>query len=125
MTHRDETRHWDMYVRDMIEFAEKVLSYTKRMDQEEFIADTRTYDATPRNIELIGEAATHVPRHLREARPEIEWRRIVATRNRVAHGYLGIDDDVVWDVIQTDIPDLLPKLRSLLGSAGDRAGQVE
>ena len=50
------------------------------------------------------------------AHPEIEWRRIVATRNRVAHGYLDIDDDVVWDVIQTDIPDLLPKLRRLLNT---------
>ena len=123
--HRDETRHWELYVRDMIEFAEKVLSYTKGMDQERFITDTRTYDATLRNIELIGEAATHVPRHVREAHPEIEWRRIVATRNRVAHGYLGIDDDVVWDVIQSDIPDLLPKLRSLSESAGYHSSQAE
>ena len=122
---RDETRHWDLYVRDMIEFAEKILSYTKGMDQEGFITDTRTYDATLRNIELIGEAATHLPRHVREAHPEIEWRRIVATRNRVAHGYLGIDDDVVWDVIQTDIPDLLPKLRRLSESAEDHSSQAE
>ena len=122
---RDETRHWDLYVRDMIEFAEKILSYTKGMDQEGFITDTRTYDATLRNIELIGEAATHLPRHVREAHPEIEWRRIVATRNRVAHGYLGIDDDVVWDVIQTDIPDLLPKLRRLSESAEDHSSQTE
>ena len=109
----------------MIEFAEKVRSYTKGMDQEGFIPDTRTYDATLRNVELVGEAATHVPRHVREAHPEIEWRRIVATRNRVAHGYLGIDDDVVWDLIQTDIPDLLPKLRSLSESAEDNSSQAE
>ena len=109
----------------MIEFAEKVLSYTKVINQKGFITDTRTYDATLRNIELIGEAATHVPRYVREAHPEIEWRRIVAARNRVAHGYLGIDDDVVWDVIQSDIPDLLPKLRSLSESAGDHSSQAE
>ncbi|MCY3801366.1 MAG: DUF86 domain-containing protein [Chloroflexi bacterium] len=121
----DETRHWDLYVRDMIEFAENILSYTKGMDQEGFIAETRTYDATLRNIELIGEAATHVPHDIREAHPEIEWRRIVATRNRVAHGYLGIDDDVVWDVNQTDIPDLLFKLRDLLESREDDARQAE
>ncbi len=116
---RDATRHWGLYVQDMVEFAEKVLSYTKGIDQETFLADGRTYDAALRNIELIGEAASHGPGHVREAHPEIEWRRIVATRNRVAHAYLGIDDDVVWDVIQTDVPDLLPKLRSLLKSVRD------
>ena len=116
---RDDTRHWRLYVQDMVEFAEKVLSYTKGIDQETFLADGRTYDAALRNIELIGEASSHVPGHVREAHAEIEWRRIVAIRNRVAHAYLGIDDDVVWDVIQTDVPDLLPKLRSLLKSVRD------
>ena len=102
----------------MIEFAEKVLSYTEGMDQEAFMADGRTYDATMRNIELIGVAAIHVPDNVREEHPEIPWRFIVGTRNRVAHTYLGIDDDVVWDIIQADIPDLLPQLRRLLDSAG-------
>ena len=115
----DESRPWRLYVQDMIEFGAKVLSYTERMDRETFISDERTYDAVLRNIELVGEAAAHVPDCVRDAHPEIEWRRIVATWNRVAHGYLGIDDDVVWDVIQTDIPDLLPKLRRLLAFASD------
>ena len=65
------------------------------MDQERFVADLRTYDATLRNLELIGEAAAHIPQHVRHAHQEVEWQRIVATRNRVAHAYLGIDEDVV------------------------------
>ena len=113
----EETRSWRLYVQDMIEFGQKVLSYTERLDQGAFIADDLTYDATLRNIELIGEAATHVPGHVREAHPEIEWRSIVGARNRVVHGYLGLDDDVLWDIIQTDIPSLLPKLHRLLDSA--------
>ena len=112
----EETRHWRFYVGDMIEFGEKVLSYTEGLDQRAFIADGLTYDATLRNIELIGEAATHIPDDVREAHPEIEWRSIVGARNRVAHGYMGLDDDVLWDIIQTDIPDLLPKLHRLLDS---------
>ena len=76
----------------------------------------RTYDATLRNIELLGQAATHIPRLVREANQEIEWRNILGARNRVAHGYLGIDDGVVWDIIQTDVPELLPKLKLLLES---------
>ena len=115
---RGGTRPWRLYIQDMIDFAERVLSYTKGMDQDAFIADRRTYDATLRNIELIGVAALHVPGHVREAHPEIEWRSIVGARNRLAHAYLGIDDDVVWDIIQSDVPNLLPKLRRLLDSAG-------
>ena len=107
-------RNWRLYVRDMIECGERVLSYTAGLDQDTFLADRRTYDATMRNIELIGEAATHVPDATREAHPEIEWRSIIGARHRVAHTYLGIDDDVIWDIVQTDIPDLLPKLRRLL-----------
>ena len=115
--HSEDARSWHLYIEDMIEFGERVLSYTEGLDQDHFLADGRTYDATLRNIELIGEAATHIPKYVREEHPDIPWRRIVGTRNRVAHGYLGIDDDVVWDIIQTDVPDLLPRLRTMLENA--------
>ncbi len=111
-------REWRFYVQDMIEFAEAVLSYTEGLSQQGFIADRRTYDAAMRNIELMGEAASHIPGVVRDMSPEIEWRTIIGTRNRLAHAYLGIDDDVVWDIVQTDIPDLLPKLRRLLEPIG-------
>ena len=111
-----EERSWRLYIQDMIDFGENVLSYTEGLDQSAFISDRRTYDATLRNIELIGEAATHVPDQVREANPHVPWRVIIGTRNRVAHGYLGLDDDVIWSIIQDDIPDLLPKLRRILDS---------
>ncbi len=112
-------RGWRFYIRDMIECAERVLSYTEGLDQAAFLADERTYDATLRNIELIGEAASRVPNEVREAHPTIEWRRIIGTRNRVAHGYLGLDNDVVWDVVRTDIPSLPPRLQDLLSTADE------
>ena len=111
-----ETRDWRMYIQDMIEFAERVSSYTRGLDKDTFMADRRTYDATLRNIELVGESATHVPDRVRESHPEIAWRSIIGARNRVIHGYLGIDDDVVWDIVQSDIPSLLSSLRNLLDS---------
>ena len=68
------------------------------------MSDMRTYDATLRNLELIGEAAARVPSDVGEAHPHIPWRRIIGTRNRLAHDYLGIDDDMIWDIVQTEIP---------------------
>ena len=103
-----------MYVRDMIEFAEKILDYTNGLDQEAFLADGRTYDAALRNLELIGEAATYIPIDIRDAHPDVPWRAIIGTRNRLAHGYLSIIDSVVWSIIEDAIPALLPQLRSLL-----------
>ena len=115
MSERGEsTRHWQFYVQDMIDFAERAVGYTAGFDQETFTSNDRTYDATLRNLELIGEAATHVPKEVREANPQIKWRQVIAVRNRLAHGYLGLDDDVIWDIVQTDLPDLLTKLRRLL-----------
>ena len=111
--HSEDDRRWLQYIEDMIEFGERVLSCNEGLDQDQFLADQRTYDATLRNIELIGEAETHIPEHVRKDHPDIPWRRIVGLRNRAAHGYLGIDD-VVWDVIRVDVPDLLPRLRTLL-----------
>ena len=101
-------------MRDMLVACEKVMSYTEGMDQTAFVADGRTYDATLRNLELIGEAATRIPDSVRESREEIPWRRMIGTRNRIIHGYLGIDDDVVWSIIRDDIPELTLQLSGLL-----------
>ena len=95
------------------------VTYTDSLDLDAFINDSLIYDATLRNIELIGEAATHVPDEVREAHPEIQWRQIIGTRNQVAHAYLGLDNDVIWDIICTDIPDLLPALRNLLNTTNE------
>ena len=107
------TREWRFYLDDMIGFAEKVIAYTDRLDQPAFVASGLNYDATLRNLELIGEAATHLPDTVRAANPQVPWRLIIATRNRLIHGYLGIDNATLWSIIQSDIPDLLPKLRHL------------
>ncbi len=108
-----DSREWRFFVNDMIDFAEKVLTYTNRLNQADFIASGLNYDATLRNLELIGEAATHIPCEVRKAHPEIPWRMIIATRNRLIHGYLGIDDDTLWSIITDDIPELLQMLYQL------------
>lgn len=107
-------RAWLFYVDDMIGFATKILSYTRGMDQAAFEAGDLVYDATLRNLELIGEAATHIPEDVRvRTAADIPWRLVIATRNRLIHAYLGIDNDTLWSIIQTDIPALQEKLRKL------------
>jgi uncharacterized protein with HEPN domain len=109
----DAPREWRFYLDDMIAFAGKVLTYTAGLDQAGFIANQLIYDATLRNLELIGEAATHIPDEVRSTHPEIPWRMIIATRNRLIHGYLGVDDDTLWSIVRDDVPDLLASLQAL------------
>ena len=106
-------REWRFYLDDMIDFAEKVLAYTAGFDQPGFATSGLTYDATARNLELLGEAASHIPAEIRESASEIPWRQIIATRNRLIHAYLGIDNDILWSIIEQDIPVLLPQLKNL------------
>lgn len=106
-------REWRFYLDDMISFVEKVLAYSNGLDQDGFVASGLTYDATLRNLELLGEAATHIPAQIRDANTAIPWRQLIATRNRLIHGYLGVDNDTVWSIIRDDIPVLLPQLQKL------------
>ena len=115
MSDPDRTpREWRFYVQDMIGFAEKVMSYTEGLDQKTLVGDALRYDAVLRNLELIGEAATHVPDDVRAAHSEVPWRAIVGLRNRLAHGYLSISDRVVWTTIREAVPPLTSSLRNLL-----------
>jgi len=109
----DSEREWRFYIDDMIGFAQKVLSYTEGLDQKSFETNTIVYDASLRNLELIGEAATNIPDSVKSQQPEIPWRLIIATRNRLIHAYLGIDNDTVWSIIQENIPELLESLTAL------------
>ena len=107
---RDQTAYLD----DMLGFCERVCSYTADQQLPALIADTMRYDATLRNLELIGEAATRVPDEIRVLAPDIPWRLIVGTRNRLAHAYLGIEPETIWFIIQNKIPALQQQLKALL-----------
>lgn len=113
MSEPQQKREWRFYIDDMIGFGEKVLSYTAGMDQSDFINHDLTYDATLRNLELIGEAATRVPVEVRHQYPLVPWRLVIATRNRLIHAYLGIDEDTIWSIIQENVPELLELLETI------------
>ena len=119
MSDAPHKREWRFYLDDMIGFCEKVEMFTRGFDQRSFEDDAMRFDATIRNIELIGEAATHVPEAVRLASPSIPWRMIIATRNQLIHGYLGIDNDTFWSIVTTDIPALLADLKRIKPSPNE------
>ena len=110
---------WRVYVRDMIEFGQKVLSYTDGLNEGSFRANGLVYDATLRNVQLIGQAAMYVPAEVRETHPDIPWRAIIGVRNRLAHSYPDLSDSILWSIIEDAIPAMLPTLARILESSDD------
>lgn len=95
----DSARQWRLYVHDMILCAERARQYSSGFNKPEFFLAQLNVDATLRNLELIGEAASHIPAEIRNQYPQIPWRMVIALRNRLIHGYLGIDNDTIWSVL--------------------------
>ena len=73
----------------------------------------RTFLAVVRSLEVIGEAARQMPKSFKEKHPEIPWREAASLRNVIAHEYFGLDIDIIWDVIQTQIPVLSETLKRI------------
>ena len=113
MSESSTQREWRFYVDDMLGFCEKILTFTQGVTQTDLEHDVMRFDATVRNIELIGEAATHIPDDVRLSAPYVPWRMMIATRNQLIHGYLGLDNDTLWSIVDTDIPALKASLLHL------------
>ena len=103
-----------MYLEDMAESIEKILEYTKGMTATQFSADRKTVDSVCFNLAVLGEAANKISPEFQKSHPIIQWREIVSTRNKLIHNYAVIDDEILWDIVHTELPSLLKALRSLL-----------
>ena len=107
-------REWRFYLDDMIDFAEKVLAYSAGLDQQAFIANGLNFDATVRNLEILGEAATHIPIEHRDARPSIPWRQIIGQRNVLIHEYGEIKQERIWKAVRENVPQLIELLKQFV-----------
>ena len=100
-------REIQLLLEDISDAAKKILSYTNSLTFDEFLKDEKTIDAVVRNFEIIGEAANRIPGDFKVDHPEIEWKRIIAFRNRIVHDYFGIDYAMVWKIKNENIPELV------------------
>ena len=108
-------RHWRLFAEDILECVEKLESYVKGVTFEEFKSDSRTADAVVRNLEIIGEAAKYIPDEVRKRYSRVDWKAVVGLRNRIIHEYFGVDLEVIWRIIEKDVPILREQVRQILG----------
>ena len=97
----------------MLDSARKIMKSMRDVEYSDFIADEEKQAAVIRFIEIIGEAAKNVSEKTRKQHPEIPWRMVAGTRDRLIHGYFSVDIDIVWGIVRRDIPNLMLKLEKI------------
>ncbi|MHB9052382.1 MAG: HepT-like ribonuclease domain-containing protein [Thermoleophilia bacterium] len=100
----------DMRLRHMLDYSHEALELVKNRRRSDLDNDRVLELALVRLLEIIGEAASRVSEEGRERNPEIPWPQIISLRNRLIHGYDSIDMDVLWEILQGDLPALISKL---------------
>ncbi|MCH5600098.1 HepT-like ribonuclease domain-containing protein [Niabella ginsengisoli] len=107
-------RNLELWLLDMQEAINHILSFTSQLNFDQFSSNLQVKHAVLHNFAIIGEASSKVPDSFKNAHSEISWREIKGFRNYVIHEYFGLDDSIVWDIIQSDLPDLQKKMVELL-----------
>jgi uncharacterized protein with HEPN domain len=107
-------RSWLSFLTDIHVCSIKILDYTKDMTREDFFADSKTFDAVIRNLQIIGEAAKKIPPDIRRQYKTVEWKKLAGLRDIVIHDYFGINEDIIWDVITSRMPVLAQEIGYIL-----------
>ena len=105
-------------VRHMLDFARKAVEFNKGKTRADLDSDEMLAMATIHLIELIGEASRTISEEVRSQYPEVTWESISGTRNRLAHGYIDVDLDIIWTIVARDLPPLIVQLRRILKNEG-------
>jgi len=108
------SRNPKLYIQDILQACDDILNFTQAMDSADDLQNDRlTFLAVVHSLEIIAEAARQTPKGFREKRPEIPWRETASLRNVIAHEYFGLDIEIIWDVIQTQIPVPAEQVRQI------------
>ncbi len=103
-----------LYCSDILDSGNAILEYVKNISFEEFCQDRKTYSAVIREFEIIGEAVSKLPEEIKQNYHDIEWQDIKDLRNILIHEYFGVDLEIVWNVIQDDLPALIRSVKEIL-----------
>ena len=107
-------RDTKLLLEDMLEAGKKILKYTEGLDFDSFDSNDMIVDAVVRNFEIIGEAANRIDPDFRDENPQIEWNRLRGFRNRIVHEYFGIDNTILWSIIEDYLDEMIDWLESLI-----------
>lgn len=103
-----------VYLRQMLTCCQKVWKYNTGKSYSDFVDDLMLQDACIKNIEEVGEKASKISLEFRQAHPEIRWKAMIGARHHLVHDYEGVDLNILWEVIDKDLPELAAQLETLI-----------
>jgi uncharacterized protein with HEPN domain len=98
---------------DIMVAIQKIRRYTSQMDHAAFLADDLVIDGVARNLEIIGEATRQLPDEFKHLHTQIPWTEIAGLRNRIVHDYFGLDLEIIWEIVQHDLPELEKQIHAV------------
>lgn len=102
-------------VKQILQSIERIFEYTSHFsNSDEFVADYKTFDATLMNFVALGEIVGKLSQNFKTKHQKVEWRKIYAFRNIIAHDYFGIDDEEVFGIIKNHLPKLKSDLEEII-----------
>lgn len=107
-------RRWQDRIQDILDAIAEIQKFTHGMEYEAFKKDDKVVRAVEMNFIIIGEAATQIPEEIEEKYSTIPWSLMRSMRNRIVHVYFNIDENMMWDTIQNDLPPLIKELEKLV-----------
>ena len=107
-------RDFRLYLVDILDSGSAVLAFVKDLSFEEFCNDRKTSSAVIREFEIIGEAVGKIPDELKQKHPDVEWQDIKDFRNLLIHEYFGVDMEIMWKIIQENLPVLMNAVKEIL-----------
>jgi uncharacterized protein with HEPN domain len=106
------------FIEDILDAMDKAELLIQDVTFDQFAGDFRINYAVVRALEIIGEATKRLPMNVRQEYPHIPWRNMAGMRDRIIHGYDTVDLEIVWDVVQRDIPEIKPQIQQVLADYG-------
>jgi uncharacterized protein with HEPN domain len=104
------------YLRHILAEVEYLLDQSRTLTYEQFAADQTLRRAFVRSLEIIGEAVKHLPDEFRASHPGVAWRPMAQMRDRLIHGYFGVDYQLVWNVVHEKLPGLKRSIQQIIDS---------
>ena len=107
-------RSWNTRINDMLLCCNNILLFSKNLNFEAFLNDPKTVRAVAFELTTLGEAVRSIPIEIKEKYTEIPWSKIQGIRNILVHEYFLLDEEIIWQTVQQDIPSLIEKLEVIM-----------
>lgn len=113
-------RQYADYVQDIVDHVDKAMRFVHGLSYDDFAENEEKVFAVVKTLEIIGEAARHLPKSLRDKYKAVPWKQVVGMRDRMTHEYFSVDVEVVWRTVHEDLPPLRDTAQKMLKDLAEK-----